>query len=104
MFPGKAHSAKTTPNMQWLIGRLRIDTGVFCVWPILKSGVIFSRRFKRLLAAGDFDGLFVCLRSQSLPADVADQFGFNRPVHDEFLAYILNCQAITVARPQRPQF
>jgi len=45
----------------------------------------FIRRYQRLLAAGDFDGLFVCLRSQSRPADFADQFGFNRPVRDEFL-------------------
>jgi hypothetical protein len=58
--------------------------GVLCLaYPEVRSHLI--RRFKRLLAAGDFDGLFVCLRSQSRPADVADQFGFNRPVRDEFL-------------------
>jgi hypothetical protein len=45
----------------------------------------FVDRYQRLLAAGSFDGLFVCLRSQSRPADFADQFGFNRPVRDEFL-------------------
>jgi hypothetical protein len=58
--------------------------GVLCLaYPEVRSHLI--RRFKRLLAAGDFDGLFVCLRSQSRPADVADQFGFNRPVRDEYL-------------------
>jgi len=46
----------------------------------------FIRRFRRLLAEGNFDGLFVCLRSQSRPADFADQFGFNRPVRDDFLS------------------
>lgn len=58
--------------------------GVLCLaYPEVRDHLI--RRFKRLLAAGNFDGLFVCLRSQSRPADVADQFGFNRPVRDEFL-------------------
>jgi hypothetical protein len=41
--------------------------------------------WKDELGAGNFDGLFVCLRSQSRPADFADQFGFNQPVRDEFL-------------------
>jgi hypothetical protein len=43
------------------------------------------RRYLRLLRAGNFDGLFVCLRSQSRPADYADQFGFNEPVRREYL-------------------
>ena len=30
-------------------------------------------------------GLFVCLRSQSRPADTADQFGFNEPARRDFL-------------------
>ena len=34
---------------------------------------------------GDFDGLFVCLRSQSKPAEFADQFGFNDPIRKEYL-------------------
>jgi hypothetical protein len=45
----------------------------------------FIGRFQSLLAAGNFDGLFVCLRSQSRPADFADQFGFDQPIRDEFL-------------------
>ena len=43
------------------------------------------RRYLRLLGGGNFDGLFVCLRSQSRPADHADQYGFNDPVHREYL-------------------
>ncbi len=58
--------------------------GVLCLaYPEVRSHLI--QRFQRLLAAGSFDGLFVCLRSQSRPANFADQFGFNRPVRDDFL-------------------
>ena len=42
-------------------------------------------RFSNLLEGYDFDGLFVCLRSQSKPGDFADEFGFNHPVRDEYL-------------------
>ncbi len=44
----------------------------------------FLHRFLGLLSDYDFDGLFVCLRSQSRPADDADEFGFNPPVRDDF--------------------
>ena len=43
------------------------------------------RRYVRLLQKGEFDGLFVCLRSQSRPAEHADQYGFNDPIQSEFL-------------------
>jgi hypothetical protein len=43
------------------------------------------RRYIRLLRSGNFDGLFVCLRSQSKPADFADQYGFNDPIQQEYL-------------------
>ncbi len=43
------------------------------------------RSFQRLLDAHDFDGLFVCLRSQSKPAEFADEFGYNDPIRDEYL-------------------
>jgi len=66
---------RTLKNHQW---------GVLCLaYPEVRQH--FIQRFQRLLADGNFDGLFVCLRSQSRPADFADQFGFNRPVRDEFL-------------------
>jgi hypothetical protein len=45
----------------------------------------FRERFLGLLRAGGFDRLFVCLRSQSRPAEHADQYGFNEPVRREFL-------------------
>ena len=43
-------------------------------------------RFRQFLAGHEFDGLFVCLRSQSRPADFADQYGFNDPVLQDYLA------------------
>ena len=46
----------------------------------------FVERWTSLIAPTRFDGLFVCLRSQSRPADHADQFGFDAPVRDEFRA------------------
>ena len=58
--------------------------GVLCLgYPEVRQH--FIQRYQRLLAGRDFDGLFVCLRSQSRPADFADQFGFNQPVRDDYL-------------------
>jgi len=66
-------------------------TGQKCQWGVLcpaypEVRVHFRRCFEQLLKGGDFDGLFVCLRSQSRPADFGDEFGFNEPVRREFLA------------------
>ncbi|MBT3377230.1 MAG: family 10 glycosylhydrolase [Lentisphaerae bacterium] len=36
------------------------------------------------LEAHDFDGVYVCTRTHSRPADHADQYGFNEPVVDEY--------------------
>ena len=66
---------RTLRNHQW---------GVLCLgYPEVRKHLI--RRFLRLLHAGNFDGLFICLRSQSRPADHADQYGFNDPIHREYL-------------------
>ncbi|MBI4263413.1 MAG: hypothetical protein HY657_03470 [Acidobacteria bacterium] len=46
----------------------------------------FIDRWDALVAPTRFDGLFVCLRSQSRPADHGDQFGFNAPVRADCLA------------------
>jgi len=45
----------------------------------------FIDRWVRLIEPTTFDGLFLCLRSQSRPADTADQFGFNEPARRDFL-------------------
>jgi hypothetical protein len=44
----------------------------------------FIDRWTRLLDGTGFSGLFVCLRSQSRPAEHGDQFGFNEPVRRDF--------------------
>jgi hypothetical protein len=58
--------------------------GVLCLaYPEVREH--FIQRYLRLLGSGNFDGLFVCLRSQSRPAEFADQFGFNKPVREAYL-------------------
>jgi hypothetical protein len=58
--------------------------GVLCLgYPEVREHM--RHRYLRLLGEGNFDGLFVCLRSQSRPADYADQYGFNDPIHLEYL-------------------
>lgn len=64
-------------------GRLR-QWGVLCLaYPEVREH--FRQRFLGLLGNYEFDGLFVCLRSQSPPAEFADQLGFNEPVRKDFL-------------------
>jgi hypothetical protein len=41
-------------------------------------------RWKKMIAPTRFDGLFICFRSQSRPAEDGDQFGFNQPVRGDF--------------------
>lgn len=64
-------------------GRLR-QWGVLCLaYPEVRAH--FRERLLGLLRGYEFDGLFVCLRSQSRPADFADQYGFNEPVRKDYL-------------------
>ena len=73
--PQYAVADRALRNHQW---------GVLCLgYPEVRKHMI--RRYLRLLRIGSFDGLFVCLRSQSRPADYADQHGFNDPVFKEYL-------------------
>jgi hypothetical protein len=73
--PQYAVADRTLQNHQW---------GVLCLgYPEVRKHMI--GRYLRLLRLGSFDGLFVCLRSQSKPADYADQHGFNDPVSKEYL-------------------
>lgn len=67
---------RSLQNHQW---------GVLCLgYPEVRKHLI--RRYIRLLGDGNFDGLFLCLRTQSRPADHADQYGFNGPIHQEYSA------------------
>lgn len=59
--------------------------GVLCLaYPEARDH--FKERFLKFIKEYDFDGLFVCLRSQSRPADFADQYGFNEPIRKDYLA------------------
>jgi hypothetical protein len=44
----------------------------------------YQDRYLNLLDGYDFDGLFVCLRSQAKLAEFADQFGFNEPIRNDY--------------------
>jgi hypothetical protein len=67
---------RTGENRQW---------GVLCLaYPQAREHLI--RRFRGMLQRGEWDGLFLCFRSQSRPADHADQFGFNEPIRQDFKA------------------
>jgi len=79
----QSHLARDHP--EWLVvdraGRERQEGVISLAYPEARRA--FIDRWMRLIAPTRFDGLFVCLRSQSRPADTADQFGFNEPaVHD----------------------
>jgi hypothetical protein len=71
---------------EWLTidraGRTR-QRGVVCL-AYAEARRAFVERWVRLLEGTSFAGLFVCLRSQSKPAEHADQFGFNEPVRADF--------------------
>jgi hypothetical protein len=73
--PKYAVADRTLRNHQW---------GVLCLG-YTEVRTHLSRRYLRLLKSGNFDGLFICLRSQSRPADYADQYGFNDPIQQEYL-------------------
>jgi hypothetical protein len=67
---------------QWLA----VDrTGRCRQWGVVSLGYpsarrAFIARWRALLSGTRFDGLFLCLRSQSRPPAHADDFGHNRPV------------------------
>ena len=68
-------------------------TGEIKQWGVLSLSYpevrrYFINKYLGLLNGYDFDGLFICLRSQSKPSDFADQYGFNEPIRKE---YIVRC-------------
>jgi hypothetical protein len=72
--PEYAMADRTGQRHQW---------GVLCLaYPEVRSH--FCERFLNLLDGHNFDGLFLCIRSQSRPADFADQYGFNEPIRTEY--------------------
>jgi hypothetical protein len=77
----------TREHPEWLAvdreGRERMFGVVSLAYPDARRA--FIDRWTRLIARTRFDGLFLCLRSQSKPPDTADQFGFNEPARRDFL-------------------
>jgi hypothetical protein len=77
----------TREHPEWLVvdrsGRERQQGVVSLAYPEVRRA--FVDRWLRLIEPTTFDGLFLCLRSQSRPADSADQFGFNEPARREYL-------------------
>ena len=61
----------------------RLHYGVLC-YAYPEARTYRLRVLDSLLGDYDFDGLFLCTRSQSEPANHGDQYGFNAPVVDEF--------------------
>jgi hypothetical protein len=76
----------TRDHPEWLVidrqGRERQQGVVSLSYPDARRA--FIDRWLRLIQPTQFDGLFVCLRSQSRPAETADQFGFNEPARTDF--------------------
>lgn len=63
-------------------GRKR-QWGVLCyAYPEARKYMISI--FQHALGKWDFDGVYVCTRSHSYPAEFADQFGYNQPIADEY--------------------
>ena len=81
-------STLTRAHPEWVAtdrtGSVRQWGVVSLSYPAVRRALI--DRWLALLAGARFEGLFVCLRSQSRPADTADQFGFNEPARAEFAA------------------
>ena len=79
-------SELTRAHPDWLVvdrsGRTRQPGVVSLAYPEARRALI--DRWVELIAPTRFDGLFLCFRSQSRPADAADQFGFNEPVRADF--------------------
>jgi hypothetical protein len=77
----------TRDHPEWLAvdraGRKRQQGVVSLSYPEARRA--FVDRWMRLIESTQFDGVFLCLRSQSRPADTADQFGFNEPARRDFL-------------------
>jgi hypothetical protein len=78
----------TRRHPEWLTvdrsGRTRQYGVVSLAYPDARRA--FVERWIALIRATRFDGLFLCLRSQSRPADHGDQFGFNEPARNDFRA------------------
>jgi hypothetical protein len=80
----------TRDHPEWLVidreGRECQQGVVSLAYP--EARCAFVERWIDLIAPTQFDGLFLCLRSQSKPAETADQFGFNEPARRDLFEQI----------------
>jgi hypothetical protein len=78
----------TRGHPEWLVvdrsGRRRQWGVVSLAYPEARGA--FIDRWLGLLGPTAFEGLFVCLRSQSRPAGTGDQFGWNEPARADYRA------------------
>jgi hypothetical protein len=81
-------SELTREHPEWVAedraGRVRQQGVVSLAYPEARRALV--DRWRSLLEGTAFDGLFICLRSQSQPAEHADQFGFSAPARADFKA------------------
>jgi len=81
-------SELTHSHPEWLVtdrsGRRRQWGVVSLAYPEARRA--FVDRWMALVAPTAFDGLFVCLRSQSRPARTGDEFGWNEPALADYRA------------------
>ena len=79
-------SELTRSHPEWVVvdraGRRRQWGVVSLAYPEARRA--FVERWRTLITPTRFDGLFVCLRSQSRPPDHADDFAFNEPARADF--------------------
>src|SRR5262245_30594974 len=83
-------SDMTRDHPEWLVvdrdGRERQLGVVSLAYPEARRAFIL--RWLDLIEPTAFEGLFLCLRSQSKPAETADQFGFNEPTRRDLFEHI----------------
>ena len=82
--PGKATSAAVIPSTWWWTARDGRGSRESCRSLIPRCVPISASASLAPSRATEFDGLFVCLRSQLKPARFGDQYGFNKPACLEF--------------------
>ena len=83
-FTWQSHFSRTNPDYVMVdrTGEHR-QWGVLCLaYPQVRE--YLRTEFLGLLERYEWDGLFVCLRTEARPADFADQFGFNEPVRRDY--------------------
>ena len=83
-FTWQSHFSRKNPDYL-MVDRVdsRRQWGVLCLaYPEARE--YLRNEFLELLNGYEWDGLFICLRTEARPADFADQFGFNEPIRRDY--------------------